>query len=110
MVSVRTPVERAAYWKVLASGTVLGVAVGSAVTMLVVGIVGLAGVSSTGVVLGATRPAVLMKSKCVSGHDDLSDAPGAYVAGGTAGVTSIGARVLVVPGGVGSVEGALTGV
>lgn len=93
--SGRSTMEKTCDGCVISSGVLLGTAVGSAVTMLVRSLASLAGVSATGVTVGASRVSVA-GSKHKSKHDDLSDAAGTYSAGGSTGISSTGTSVIEV--------------
>lgn len=83
----------------------MGVALGSAVTIFVVGSIGTSGVPPTGSTILTARPHTAVATKLKSKHDDISDVPGAYGAGGTTGLTSIGAPVICPTIGEEGVEG-----
>lgn len=87
--SLRGPIEKTCLGYHIVTGVVLGTAVGSAVTILVVDAALLSRVTATGVTVGASIRSV-RGSKPKPGHDDLSDAAGAYGAGGPIGITSAG--------------------
>lgn len=94
VVIIRTSTDRTANKKLIMAGVRIGVALGPAVTIFVVGSMDTPGVPRTGTTLITARPPTAVAAKEKPKHDDVSDVPGAYGTGGTSGLASIGAPVI----------------